>query len=166
MNDIAALKAAALKASPGDWTIWAETTPSKGEAVAELAHQVMSVPDQDFAGAVYMLNADGKCPALTGCGPTSKANAGYIKAAQPKAILSLIASHEAIVEALRGLVDHVERNECEHEDTSRGGFIWTICNECGKKWADDKGGFQPYSPPPALSRARAALSAIEKGEEA
>ena len=70
-----------------------------------------------------------------------------------------------IKEALAELVRYVERNECEHEQTHRGGFIWTICSDCGKKWADDKGGFKPYEPPPELETARAALAALAQQQE-
>ena len=47
-------------------------------------------------------------------------------------------------QALKDLLDHVDRNTCHHEETHRGGAIWTICTECGQKWADDEGGFKPY----------------------
>ena len=60
--------------------------------------------------------------------------------------------------ALVNLVTHVERETCTHEETHRGGAIWTICDSCGKKWADDEGGFQPYQEPPALYAAYEALS--------
>ena len=48
---------------------------------------------------------------------------------------------------------------CEHGDTHRGGAIWTICDSCGKQWADDEGGFQPEPMPKAMQKAIAALSA-------
>lgn len=32
---------------------------------------------------------------------------------------------------------------CRHEDLRRGGYLWTICESCGAKWADDQGGFKP-----------------------
>lgn len=57
-------------------------------------------------------------------------------------------------EALAALLDHVDRETCTHEETHRGGFIWTICDQCGRKWADDQGGFVPHSDPPAVARAR------------
>jgi hypothetical protein len=82
--------AAAEKATPGPWDVWAVITRSKDEAVNELAYQVSSVPDQDFAGAVYLLNANGKCPATTGCGPTSAGNAAHIANCAPDTIRDLI----------------------------------------------------------------------------
>ncbi|MBN9453297.1 MAG: hypothetical protein J0I42_15215 [Bosea sp.] len=63
-------------------------------------------------------------------------------------------------EALRDLLDHVDRETCVHEETHRGGFIWTICDQCGRKWADDEGGFVPYSDPPAVARARVVCEAV------
>lgn len=59
--------------------------------------------------------------------------------------------------ALQELLDHVDRETCRHEDIYRGGAIWTICRDCGRKWADDEGGFQPYEDAPAVAKARAIL---------
>jgi hypothetical protein len=56
--------------------------------------------------------------------------------------------------ALAALLDRWDRETCVHEETHRGGFIWTICNQCGRKWADDEGGFVPYSDPPEVAQAR------------
>ena len=65
------------------------------------------------------------------------------------------------LKALRALLDHVDRNTCEHEETYRGGFIWTICSGCGRKWADDQGGFVPYSDAPAVAAARFVCEAAD-----
>lgn len=62
-------------------------------------------------------------------------------------------------EALADLLAYIERNECTHESISRGGSIWTICDDCGRKWADDRGGFKPYVEPAEITAARAALTA-------
>jgi hypothetical protein len=67
--------------TPGPWDVWEERTPTKADAVAEMAYQVEN--SEPFAEAVYLLNANGKCPATTGCGPTSAANAAYIAACSP-----------------------------------------------------------------------------------
>ena len=64
---------------------------------------------------------------------------------------------EALKTALTGLLHHAQRQECLHEDTHRGGAIWTICDACGAKWADDEGGFPGYEEPEPLARAREAL---------
>lgn len=61
---------------------------------------------------------------------------------------------EALVAALR--LDQT----CEHEDTHRGGAIWTICDQCGKQWADDEGGFQPDPPNATIEQICAALTAL------
>ena len=105
MLNLKALKAAAEAATPGPWDVWAETTMTKEDAISELAFQVKHTPDQDFAGAVYLLNADGKCPALTGCGPRSKENADFIALANPSTILSLIERCEELEGALRPFAD-------------------------------------------------------------
>lgn len=69
----------------------------------------------------------------------------------------MVASHHA-------LLAEVEAEQCEHEQTHRGGAIWTICDDCGQKWADDRGGFQPYVAPDWLVEAReiAALADLPK----
>jgi hypothetical protein len=61
--------------------------------------------------------------------------------------------------ALGNLIEYVDRNECRHEETHRGGAIWTICDGCGRKWADDRGGFTAYEEPKALADARKACAA-------
>lgn len=42
------------------------------------------------------------------------------------------------LEALRGAVLEADKHECAHDETYRGGTIWTICRTCGAKWADDE----------------------------
>ena len=64
---------------------------------------------------------------------------------------------EDVRKALSNLVNYVERNTCQHEETHRGGFLWTICDECGRRWADDQGGFVPYFDPPELAQAKRVL---------
>lgn len=56
--------------------------------------------------------------------------------------------------ALKRLLDHHDPNACRHENTHRGGAIWTICDDCGVKWADDRGGFVPYVDAIAVADAR------------
>lgn len=73
---------------------------------------------------------------------------------------------ERVQNALSGLLAYAERNECQHDETYRGGVLWTICSGCGAKWADDEGGFQPYREPTAITQARAALSPVEQSEPA
>jgi ribosomal protein L37AE/L43A len=58
---------------------------------------------------------------------------------------------------IQDLLDHIDINTCLHEETHRGGNIWTICDMCGKKWADDMGGFKPYVEPKYIAAARELL---------
>jgi hypothetical protein len=55
---------------------------------------------------------------------------------------------------------YMERNECQHDETYRGGAIWTIYDGCGHKWADDEGGFQPYQEPREISDLRDELESL------
>jgi hypothetical protein len=70
-----------------------------------------------------------------------------------------------LVEALAGLLDEVDQNTCRHESTHRGGVIWTICDDCGAKWADDEGGFVPHKDSEPVARARQALRLHEAAED-
>jgi hypothetical protein len=63
-----------------------------------------------------------------------------------------------VLEALAELLSYTEANECAHEETHRGGYLWTICGNCGRKWADDEGGFQPYVEPEPIATARRILA--------
>jgi hypothetical protein len=66
-----------------------------------------------------------------------------------------------LAEALRAVLNRDERNTCSHEETHRGGVLWTICNSCGAKWADDEGGMPEWQDPPEWEQAREALAALE-----
>jgi len=39
-------------------------------------------------------------------------------------------SQRLLMAAADNLVREIERNECHHEDTKRGGAQWTICLQC------------------------------------
>lgn len=60
-------------------------------------------------------------------------------------------------DALTNLLNEYDRNTCVHEETHRAGFIWTICDSCGRKWADDRGGFKPHVEHRAVAKARTLL---------
>lgn len=62
-------------------------------------------------------------------------------------------------EALSALLKYAEINECQHDETHRGGVIWTICDGCGRKWADDRNPFKGYQEPAEITNARAAIAA-------
>lgn len=56
-------------------------------------------------------------------------------------------------------LEHADRQICYHEETHRGGAIWTICDQCGAKFADDEGGVPVIESPyeQALSEMRERL---------
>ena len=56
-------------------------------------------------------------------------------------------------------LEYADAHICRHEATKRGGAIWTICEDCGQKWADDEGGFKPSRWPDIVDKA---LDAIRK----
>lgn len=66
---------------------------------------------------------------------------------------------DALREKTRALIRYAEINECTHDETHRGGSLWTICDRCGRKWADDQGGFKPYEEPEEIKAARQAIGA-------
>lgn len=70
-----------------------------------------------------------------------------------------------LVEALRKLLGYAERNECVHEETHREGVIWTVCDGCGKRGADDMGGFKPYQEPTEIAGARDAIARAEQARK-
>lgn len=69
---------------------------------------------------------------------------------------------EDLRSALVRLLARDQRNTCQHEETSRGGAIWTICDFCGMRWADDKGGKPAWVDPPEWVAAEAALDSFNK----
>jgi hypothetical protein len=66
---------------------------------------------------------------------------------------------DRLAAALGRLISDAEGQLCAHEETERGGTIWTICKQCGAKWADDQGGFPGYQRPAYIERAEAELLA-------
>lgn len=73
-----------------------------------------------------------------------------------------IPGRATIAASLRWLLRHYDQNTCQHEETTRGGAIWTICRSCGRKWADDEGGFKPYEEPSEIMVARHLLQQLER----
>ena len=73
----------------------------------------------------------------------------------------VIASAEKALEGALALDPH-----CDHAYTYRAGAIWTICDDCGKEWADDKGGFKPDKPNKHILKIEEALALIAKWKEA
>lgn len=65
--------------------------------------------------------------------------------------ISFLCTESVWRDEFEALLDYSERQVCAHEHTRRLGVIWTECENCGKKWADDEGG------PPTESDAPAAV---------
>ena len=65
--------------------------------------------------------------------------------------------------ALEGMLRFI--NVCDHTNTHREGAIWTKCDDCGKRFADDEGGVTPDSDPPQLAKALAALTKAKDAQE-
>jgi hypothetical protein len=85
------LERLAAKATPGPWDVYPQPIKNADDALSELSYQVEHT--EPLAPALYLLNAGGKCPALTGCGPTSEANA--------KLIAALVTNLPTILQSLR-----------------------------------------------------------------
>lgn len=65
------------KATPAPWGIWFEQiNGQKDKAINELIEQVHAT--DPVGDSLVMLDAEGKCPAITGCGPASANNAALI----------------------------------------------------------------------------------------
>lgn len=67
---------------------------------------------------------------------------------------------QRLVTALEDLLKYADMNTCRHEETHRGGTLWTICDQCGQKWADDEGGMPAFKEPQALKSARKVLEDV------
>lgn len=85
---------------------------------------------------------------------------------QQRNTLAFKAERDELAAALRNLLSYAESKECSHVETYRGGSIWTICSSCGRKWADDEGGFAPYQEPKAIADAyEILLKVTNKGDK-
>lgn len=67
-----------------------------------------------------------------------------------------------LLASIEAFLKHYDQNTCTHEETHRGGTIWTICDQCGREWADDRNPFKPYVEPKFVTDARDILYASEK----
>lgn len=97
-----------VKHTPGPWEIYPAPIQSAQEAKDLICEQVdLTSP---VGTVLYLLNAGGKCPVMTGCGPTSEANARLVSAAPD------------LLEALEGLLARVgcgSALHCEQCDAAR-----------------------------------------------
>lgn len=73
--------------------------------------------------------------------------------------------HE-IRDSLNQMLCQRENDTCQHEETSRGGTIWEICNQCGCKWADDEGGRPEYKTPKDITQGYETLTKLDAFLEA
>ncbi|PZP49817.1 MAG: hypothetical protein DI595_12735 [Agrobacterium fabrum] len=110
------IKKALEGVTPGPWEVYSEKVADKAAAIAESAYQVEHT--EPFAGKIFMLNGGGKCPALTGCGPYSEANARYIAAVNPAVITELIYT--------------VERLQRENEELRHRQLAWRSMDSAPK----------------------------------
>ena len=83
--------------------------------------------------------------------PTGKLAFAY------QSIAILEAARKQDTELIRQLVEYIEQNTCQHEETHRGGAIWEICDGCNAQWADDRGGKPKFAWAPIVLAARARL---------
>ena len=104
------LKETASKATQGEWQVYGKPVSTNFDAMYIFSRLIQgTVGEQD---ALYMLSADGLCPALTGTGPNSKNNAEFIAQANPANILALVeALEKAQTENTAGAAGMVESYE-------------------------------------------------------
>ena len=76
------------------------------------------------------------------------------------------ALEDRLAEALREFALYADADICRHESTSRGGVLWEICNDCGMRWADDRGGKPEFELPSPIVEAQEALAAYEASKSA
>ena len=87
------------KATPGPWQVYKHPVCKIEDALEELTYQV--VHTDPLANHLFLLDADGKCPATTGCGPTSEDNAALI--------VEAVNALPALITALRSQAEELER---------------------------------------------------------
>lgn len=116
--------------TPGEWGIWEEKVANKADAAAELVYQVENT--DGFCGSIYLISAGGKCPAETGCGPTSKVDAAYIAACNPVAISAVLAE----IDRLKAENGRMRESALEEEPVISE-EIEPIKNEHWKQYAND-----------------------------
>lgn len=91
--DKQALRQLAGKATKGEWVVFAKPTPTYFDAIHSLAALLNGTAGDQKT--LYMIDANGLCPALTGTGPNSANNAEFIAAANPATVLALLDELEA-----------------------------------------------------------------------
>ena len=71
---------------------------------------------------------------------------------------------EELEKALRALIGRAEGEACYHQKRHRGGTIWEICDDCGEKWADDRGGFKKHKEWKEITASRIALNSTKEAK--
>ena len=99
-------------------------------------------------------------------GPSDATQPGEYVLAGALALLSKLRAEGDERAALSGLLDYVDRNTCTHENRHKAGTLWTICDDCGRKWASDRNPYTPHQDAPAVAAARAALARAPVAGEA
>lgn len=75
-DEFAEMNALNAAASPGRWGIYEQGIRDQRDPIRELTDQVWAT--KPLGEYLYLLEAEGKCPATTGCGLLSEANAKFI----------------------------------------------------------------------------------------
>jgi len=76
---------------------------------------------------------------------------------------ALLAAAPKLLKALQALLARDILNTCQHDSTHRGGVIWEICEGCGAKWSDDRGGKPKWKDPVEGVLAEEAITQATKG---
>lgn len=109
MTDYTELRRLATEATPGPWTIHTEEVCSPIVAAMELSklvHGSVFVPVLPM-----VVGSNGLATAVTGCGPTSVANAAYIAATSPDVVLALLDALDRKDAAIRRIFDNSCRGD-------------------------------------------------------
>lgn len=110
------LRQLAGKATKGEWVVFAKPTPTYFDAIHSLAALLNgTVGDQK---TLYMIDANGLCPALTGTGPNSANNAEFIAAANPATVLALLDELEAAEERYDDMLRQARSFREAHDSAS------------------------------------------------
>jgi hypothetical protein len=115
-EQVARLRELLAKATPGPWSIYEHSARDLNAVMEELFYQASQTEDRQ--DKLWLLNADGKCPGLTGCGPTSAANAALITEAV-NALPALLNQIEAMRSALEAADRIIENTIVENDGPNR-----------------------------------------------
>lgn len=83
-----ALRDAAEKATGGEWLVYEKPVMSYMDTIHNIAKLLHGTEGEQKV--LYMINANGLCPALTGTGPNAANNARYLSMVSPATTLALL----------------------------------------------------------------------------